>query len=122
VTKNAYLYLLRCLYLFVNKSVEAPSPWSRSYSQEVWNNIFVRDNWRALVGKENVERGIQLGVDFHERSSVSASVAIIWSGPNGNQISFLEPMFVSIHDKLMGSGHKCNIVYLIEFKGDSRTE
>jgi hypothetical protein len=117
---NAYLYLLRCLYLFVViKSVGAPSGWSASCSQEIWNNSFVRDNWRALIGKEDVERGVQLGVNFHERGSVTASIAVVWSRPNGNKVSVLEPMFVSIHDKLMSSSDESNIIYLIKFEGYS---
>jgi hypothetical protein len=77
-----------------------------SSSQEVGNNSFIRDNWRTLVGKKDVERGFKVRVNSHERSTISAPVAVIWSRPNSNQVSVFKPMFVTIHNKLMCSGNK----------------
>ena len=46
------------------------------------------------------EAGFTLTVEDHDRSDVSASIAIIWCTPDGDEV-LIEMVLVSLHNKLM---------------------
>jgi hypothetical protein len=60
--------------------------------------------------------------NFQKGSDVGASVAVVRSRPDSDQVLFLEVELVSFLDKLMGSGDQVNAVNLTELRGNSVTE
>ena len=66
---------------------------------------------------EDVEGSGQFVVHIQDRSDVSASVAVVWCGPNSDEILISEPILESVHNKLMCSGDQRNVVDVIEFGG-----
>lgn len=71
---------------------------------------------------ENVESFIQIFVHIQNRSNVTASVAVVWSRPDCDEVLVFEPILESIHDKLMRSGNQGDVVDVIEFSCDFRAE
>ena len=71
---------------------------------------------------EDVEGSGQFVVHIQDRSDVSASVAVVWCGPNSDKILISEPILESVHDKLMCSGDQRNVVDVIEFGGNLGSE
>ena len=81
-------------------------------SQEVWDQGLVRDSTSGLISQsvENIKGLLKLVVDIQNGSNITTSVAVVWSGPNGNQILVSKPVFEAIHNKLMCS---CNQIYVV---------
>src|SRR5271170_3093538 len=50
------------------------------------------------------EAGFTLTIENHDGSDVSASIAVIWRTPDGDEV-LIEMVFVPLHDKLMST---CN--------------
>lgn len=69
-------------------------------SQEVWDEGLVRDGPRGLIsqGVEGLEGVFELLVNVEEGRNVSASVAVVWCGPDGDEVLVLEPELVAVHD------------------------
>ena len=64
---------------------------------------------------------LQMLIDLHYRSLITASVAIVWSGEDGHHVPILAPI-VSLHDKLMCARHQCEAIVVVECLGDILTE
>jgi hypothetical protein len=64
---------------------------------------------------ENVESFIKLLIDVQDGSNVTASVAVVRSRPDGNEVLVFEPVLEAIHDKLMRSCDQGNVIDVIEF-------
>ena len=71
---------------------------------------------------ENVESFIQIFVHIQNRSNVTASIAVVWSRPDCDEVLVFEPILESIHDKLMRSGNQGDVVDVIEFGGHLAAE
>jgi hypothetical protein len=93
-------------------------------SQEVWYQGLVRDGTSGLVSQsvEDIKGFLKLVVDIQNGSNVTASVAVIRSGPNGNQILVSKPVFETIHYKLMCSGNQIYVINVIVFACHFRSE
>jgi len=95
----------------------------RCRSQEVRHNVAVVDDARALRHRvEDLEVVLDLLVDKHDRSDISAAVAIIGGRPDRDQVRVLEPEFEAVHHKLMGTSDQAQAVNVIELGGDFRAE
>ena len=53
---------------------------------------------------EDLEVVLHVLVDLHDGGDVSASVAIVGGGPDGDKVGVVEPELESIHNQLMGTG------------------
>ena len=71
---------------------------------------------------EDIEGSIQLVIYVQDGGHISASVAVVWCGPNSDEILISEPILESVHDKLMCSGDQRNVVDVIEFGGNLGSE
>lgn len=71
---------------------------------------------------ENVESLIKLLIDVQDGSNVTASVAVVRSRPDGNEVLVFEPVLEAIHDKLMCSGNQRDVIDVIEFSCHFRAE
>jgi len=71
---------------------------------------------------ENVESFIKLLIDVQDGSNVTASVAVVRSRPDGNEVLVFEPVLEAIHDKLMRSCDQGNVIDVIEFSCHFRAE
>ena len=71
---------------------------------------------------EDVEGSRQFVIHVQNGSDVSASVAVVWCGPNGDEVLISEPILEAVHHKLMCSGDQRNVVDVIEFGGDLGAE
>lgn len=60
--------------------------------------------------------------DLHDGSQIVASVAVVRSTPDSNQILVLEPMDIALLHKLMGPCNKFQSVDMAEVIGDLRSE
>ena len=63
---------------------------------------------------EDVECSLQLVVYVEDGSNISASVAIVWSRPNGDEVLISEPVLEPVHNQLMRSGNEGDVVDVIE--------
>jgi hypothetical protein len=52
-------------------------------------------------GTEQLERGFKIFSDFTDRGQVSASVAVVWRTPYGDDVLVVEVIFVALVDQLM---------------------
>ena len=100
------------------------SPRHSCFSQEIRHKSLVWDGTGGLISQsmENVEGSGQFVVDVQNRSDISASVAIVWCGPNSDEVLISKPVLESVHDKLMCSGDQRNVIDVIEFGGDLGSE
>ena len=64
---------------------------------------------------ENVESLIKLLIDIQNRSNVTASVAVVRSRPDRNEVLVFKPILEAIHDKLMRSSNQGDVIDMIEF-------
>mmetsp|Transcript_2693 Transcript_2693/g.4548 ORF Transcript_2693/g.4548 Transcript_2693/m.4548 type:complete len:300 (-) Transcript_2693:74-973(-) len=96
----------------------------RDCSQEIGDEGLVGDGPGGLVsqGVEDVERLVQLLVHVEDGGDVSASVAVVGRGPDGNQVLVSEPVLETVHDQLMGSGDQVDVVDVVEFLSDLRAK
>lgn len=60
-------------------------------------------------------------VDFHDGCLVTASVAVVGSGENGDNVFFMSPI-VATHHKLMGTRYQFKSIGMVELLGDVLTE
>ena len=93
-------------------------------SQEVRNKGLVWDGPRSLIsqGVEGLERVLEFVVHVENRGDVTASVAVVGSGPDGDEVLVLEPELVTIHNELMGTRNQVDVVDVIEFRSDLGSE
>jgi hypothetical protein len=71
---------------------------------------------------EDIESFVEGLIDVQDGGYITASIAVVWSGPDCHEVLVLEPVLETIHDKLMCSGNQRNIVNVIEFCGDLGTK
>jgi hypothetical protein len=71
---------------------------------------------------EDVEGSIQLVIHVQDRGNVAASIAVVRSRPNSDEVLVSEPVLESVHHKLMGSGDQGNVVDVIELGGHLGSE
>ena len=92
-------------------------------SQEVWNNLANRDSTlRLRGGVENLKGALHALTDVEQGSNVAASIAVVRSGPNSHKVGVLEPVFESVHDKLMGTSNQIEVINVVEFGSDLGSE
>lgn len=94
-----------------------------SYSQEVvWRaQADVRDLGLARSRVELEEIILDELVDLHYGSLVSASVAVVGSREDCDDVALVSPV-VSVHDQLMGTCDSGQPVRVVELLGDILTE
>jgi len=69
-----------------------------------------------------LEEGVlQSVVKFHDSSLVSASVAVIWGGEDGDHVPVVRPV-VPLHHQLVSSGHQGQTIAVVECLGDVLTK
>lgn len=95
-----------------------------SCSQEVGHDGLIVHGPGSLVsqGVEGLKGVFKLFIDFEHRGNIAASVAVVGCGPNGNEVAVSEPILVALHDELMCSCHKVNVIDMIEFSSDLGSE
>jgi hypothetical protein len=71
---------------------------------------------------EDLEVVLDLFINLHDRGDVTASVAVVRSRPDGDEVRILKPEFKSVHDQLMGTGNHIQSVNVVEFRGNLRAE
>ena len=52
-------------------------------------------------------------IEFHDGSFVTAAVAVVWRGEDGNEVLVVMPA-VAVYNQLMRSAHKCQFVRMIK--------
>ena len=62
---------------------------------------------------EDLEVALHVVVNVEDGSDVTATIAVVGSGPHGDKVRILEPVLEAVHDKLMSSGHKFQVVDVI---------
>jgi len=68
----------------------------------------------ASRGRVKLQEGVlQCVVEFHYGCLVPATVTVIRRGEYCNHISVMTPV-VSLHNELMGAGHECKSVGVVE--------
>merc|ERR1712029_959055 len=68
----------------------------------------------ASRGRVKLQEGVlQCIVEFHYGCLVPATITVVWCRKYCNHISVLRPV-VSLLDKLMGAGHECKSVRVVE--------
>jgi hypothetical protein len=73
-------------------------------------------------GVEDVKVTFHLLVDVENRRDVSASVAVVGCGPDGDEVLVLEPVSEAVHHELMGAGDQLKVVDVVEFGSDTGSE
>ena len=63
---------------------------------------------------EDLEVALQLVVDVEDGGHITATVAVVGCGPHGNQVGVLEPVLEAVHDELMSTSHKLQVVDVVE--------
>ena len=53
-------------------------------------------------------------VDLQDGAYVAAPIAVVWRGPNCDQIVLIEPVFEAVHDQLVGASYDVQAVDVIE--------
>ena len=114
-------------YLFYKMSeihTDEVSSTSQMISQEVRHKGLVWNSTSGLIsqGMEDFKGSYELVVHIQDRCNITTSVAIVWRGPNSNEVLISEPVFEAVHNKLMRSGNQRNVVDVIEFGGHSGSE
>lgn len=71
---------------------------------------------------EDIKSSFQILVDVQDWSNIATSVAVVRSRPYGDQVLVSEPIFETIHHKLMGSSNQLQIVDMVELSGHSGTK
>ena len=66
---------------------------------------------------EDLEVPLQLVVDVQDGSDVTTAVAVVRRRPYRHKVRVLEPILEAIHDKLMGTSHKLQVVNMVELGG-----
>ena len=67
----------------------------------IWRIILRRYLSLALGGRVVSNKGVlQILVHLHNRSDVSTTIAVVWSGPHSNELVVKHPL-VALHHKLM---------------------
>lgn len=98
-----------------DKFINTPKPINH-YSQEVRNDVtVVNDSSTFGDSVEDFEVALDLFIDLHDGSDVTASVAVVRCRPDSNEVRVLKPEFKSIHDKLMGTSDQVKPVNVVEF-------
>jgi len=108
----------------ISSSFYEVSSTSQMISQEVRHKGLVWNSTSGLISKgmEDFKGSYELVVHIQDRCNITASVAIVWCGPNGNEVLISEPIFEAVHDKLMRSGNQRNVIDVIKLSSHSRSE
>jgi len=92
-------------------------------SQEVRNDLANRDGTlRLRSGMEDLKGALHALTDVEQRSDITASVAVVRGRPNSHKVGVLEPIFESVHDKLMGTSNQIKVVDVVELRSDFGSE
>ncbi len=84
-------------------------------SQEVRNNVLIVDDVLLFFRSvEDVELAIQVLIDVQNACIISASVAVVDSRPDSDQVLFREPVLVTLHDELVSACNQVETVQMIE--------
>lgn len=84
-------------------------------SQEVRNNVLIVDDVLLFFRSvEDVELAIQVLIDVQNACIISASVAVVDSRPDCDQVLFREPVLVTLHDELVSACNQVETVQMIE--------
>ena len=70
--------------------------------------------------REDLEIWLQILAQSHNRSYISASVAVVWSRPNSNYILGGEMVLVAFVDQLMRASDQLKVVDVVELALDVR--
>lgn len=98
-------------------------PDTSNCSQEVGNDGAIGDCALLIAdGVEDFEVALHLFVDVEDGSDVTASVAVVWCGPHGDEVLILEPVSEAVHDELMSAGDHFKIVDVVKFGRDTGSE
>jgi hypothetical protein len=94
------------------------------FSQEIRHKSLVWNGTRGLISQsmEDVESSLQFVVHVEDRGNVAASVAVVRGGPNSHEVLVSEPVLEAVHNQLMCSGDERNVIDVVEFSGDLRSE
>ena len=77
---------------------------------------------RLRGGVENLKGALHALADVEQGSNVAASIAVVRGRPNSHKVGVLEPVFESVHDKLMGTSNQVEVVDVVEFRCDLGSE
>lgn len=61
----------------------------------------------------DVQGIFQMLINLHDRCLVTASVAVVWRGEDGDNITILGPV-VTLHHQLVSSSHQCQAIVVVE--------
>lgn len=67
-------------------------------------------SWSRIKLKERV---LKVVIQFHDRSLIPTSIAIVWCRKNGNHLSIVTPV-VSFHHQLMSSSNESQAIGMIK--------
>lgn len=90
------------------------------YLQEVFARASPAGGHGASVirdSAENLEVGLQVFAEGHDRGDVTAAVAVVGSRPDSDNFLRLEVIFVAFVYKLMGSSDEFEVVDVVELEG-----
>lgn len=91
-------------------------------SQEVGDGVAVRHIVLSFVDRQkDLELTLEVLVDLQDGGNVTASVAVVGSGPDRDQ-TLSEPVLESVHDQLMRASNKFKVVDVIKFVGHAGTK
>jgi hypothetical protein len=97
---------------------------SQMISQEVRHKGLVWNSTSGLISQsmEDFKGSYELVVHIQDRCDITTSVAVVWCGPNCNEVLISEPVFKAVHDELMRSGNQRNVIDMIKLSCHSRSK
>ena len=87
-------------------------------SQEIWDHIPIGHHSRGLSHSvENVKGTLQFVINIQNGGHIAAPVTIIGGRPHSHQVLVLVPIFEPIHNQLVSTSNKLNVINMVEFRG-----
>lgn len=65
-------------------------------------------------GRKDLKFWLEVLAQIHNGGDVSAAVAVVWRGPDGDDVFVFEVVFVAFVDELVGAGDELEAVYVVE--------